>query len=62
MIRETIKVDKKLYEKIIQENIKLRAELEQYKTREPLTPQIMENQISIDDYIKVLKKGKKKNE
>lgn len=60
MSRETIKVDKQLYENLIKENIKLRNEIAQLKGK--LTPQIMENQISMEDYVKSLKKGKKKNE
>ena len=59
MTKETIKVDKQLYENLIKENIRLRNELAQYK---PMTPQIMINQISIEEYTKSLKKGKKKND
>lgn len=59
MTRETVKVDKQLYENLIKENIKLRNEIAQLKGQ--LTPQIMENQISIEEYIRTLKKGKKKN-
>lgn len=54
-------MDRKLLESLINENIRLRAELEEYKSREPLKPQIMENQISIKEYIKKLKKEKKHN-
>ena len=61
MSRDTIIMDRKLLESLINENIRLRAELEEYKSREPLKPQIMENQISIEEYIKKLKKEKKHN-
>ena len=60
MTRETIKVDRQLYDSLIKENIRLRNEIAQLKGQ--LTPQIMENQISIEEYTKSLKKGKKKNE
>lgn len=59
MTRETIKVDKQLYENLIKENIRLRNELAQYK---PMTPQIMINQISIEEYTKSLKPKGNKNE
>ena len=60
MSRETIKIDKKLYENLIKENIRLRNEIAQLKGQ--LTPQIMENQISIEEYTKLLKPKGNKNE
>lgn len=57
MSKDVFIIDKKLLESLVNENIRLRAELEQYKSREPLQPQIMEKQISIEEYIKTLKKG-----
>ena len=61
MERKKIIVDEELFNKIIRENIILRAKIEQYEEKRPLQPQIMENQISIEDYIKTLKKEKKKD-
>lgn len=60
MSKDTIVMNKKLLENLIKENIRLREELEEYKSREPLKPQILENQISMEEYIKTLKKEKKK--
>ena len=47
-------------ERLTKENIELKNKLIDYER--PLQPQIMENQISIEEYTKSLKKGKKKND
>lgn len=57
MAKETILVEKGLYENLVKENIRLRAELELYKQKEFIQTQPMEKQISIDEWQKTLKKG-----
>ena len=46
-------------EKLTKENIELKNKLIDYER--PLQPQIMENQISMEEYVKTLKVGKKNN-
>jgi BMFP domain-containing protein YqiC len=60
MNRETFLIDKNLLDNLVKENIRLRARVEELEAKQPIKPQIMENQISIEEYIKTLKKGKKK--
>lgn len=62
MSKDTFTIDRKLLESLINENIRLKARVEELENKEPLQPQIMENQISIEEYVKILKKEKKKNE
>lgn len=62
MKKDTIEISRVLLESIIKENLRLKEELSIYKPTAPLQPQILDNQISIDEYIKKLKKGKKKDE
>ena len=60
MNSEYIIIERELVKTIIEDNKKLKEELKKYK--QPQMDQPMEKQISIEEYIKTLKKEKKKNE
>jgi hypothetical protein len=62
MSKDTFTIDRKLLESLINENIRLKARVEELENKEPLQPQVLENQISIEEYVKILKKERKKNE
>lgn len=60
MNKDTIEISRTLLESVIKENLRLKEELSIYKPTAPLQPQILDNQISIDEYIKSLKPKKNK--
>lgn len=62
MGKDIFTIERKLLESLINENIRLKARVEELENKEPLQPQVLENQISIEEYIKILKKERKKNE
>lgn len=62
MSKDTFTIERKLLESLINENIRLKARVEELENKEPLQPQVLENQISIEEYVKILKKERKKNE
>lgn len=66
MSRDTCIIDRVLLENLVHENIRLRAKVEELEKKEPLVPQVMESQISIEEYMeengKKLTKKRKVNE